>query len=161
MQRRNMSESHESIAIRQLQKRAHEDRYVVESFGPWLYYAVFDGHGRPVSVASAGYVKTAHAEHVVTYCSELLHVRLAQRLTDVPETVDMPTLLKELFVAFDREMRGLGRLYGCTCTLVLIQKEWGRVYQVNLGDSRSLLMNREGLVSASTDHVPALAEERE
>jgi serine/threonine protein phosphatase PrpC len=131
----------------QQQQRSDEDRYQAKRIGPYRYFAVFDGH--------AGTKKMDH-NHTADYCVEHLHKRLASSLgrIDLNNTARVSETIIQVFIAFDREMYDGKKLYGCTCSAVLIDDERGLIYHINLGDSRSILFNDSEIIFATDDHKP-------
>ena len=134
--------------VGQLQQRSEEDRFQVKTFGSFRYYAVFDGHG-------ASHYKESN--HVVDYVKQHLHERLASALYKFnlqnPQVV--ADTIKDEFVKFDIEMKSKNLEFGSTATIVLIDDDEGIIYQVNLGDSRSFVFDREAnILSVTKDHAP-------
>ncbi len=133
--------------VSQQQKRSFEDRYQAMKIGPLRYYAIFDGH--------AGSYKMG-PDHVADYAVENLHKRLASNLAGI--NLNDEALVKEIitntFINFDREMYNLGKLYGTTCTVILIDELRNKIYQINLGDSKSIILGVNGIISATKNHEP-------
>lgn len=146
--------------IYQKQQRANEDRFVVVhttiNKDNYRFFAVFDGHGGP-----------GKEKHLVDYCVENLPKRLFHKLanTHVKNTKLTIKGITQCFVDFDTEMYDLfkeGKLnYGTTCTAVLIDETRGRIYQINLGDSRSIIFNTKdgNIISETKDHNPEYSGE--
>jgi serine/threonine protein phosphatase PrpC len=135
-----------SWGVAQCQQRAFEDRYQAKKIGPFRYFAIFDGHGSPNNVNS---------DHVVDYLVHHLHERLAERLfsIDLSNEDEMITNIQQVFIAFDRELYANNKVNGSTCTIILIDDEREKIYQINLGDSRSIIFN-DKIISATEDHHP-------
>ncbi len=155
-------EERKFYGVAQKQQRAHEDRFrcVYWKAGESFYrcYIVFDGHGGAYSMGE---------RHVANYCVDFLHDRLARALsikysTDVG--VNIETITK-VFIDFDAEMHELsleGKLdYGTTCTMILIDEVGKKLYQINLGDSRSIIFNGSKIISETKDHTPKDKEEHD
>lgn len=142
----------ETWAVAQKQQRAYEDRFQVRQLGPFRYFAVFDGHG------AAKYIG---GDHVVDYAMDVLHERLAFKLNqiDYNSTFEVINVIERVFIDFDKELLFNELQFGCTCTMILIHDKM--IYQVNLGDSRSLIFSRKELLSSSKDHCPTNEEERD
>ena len=142
----------------QKQQRANEDRYQAKKIGPYRYYAIFDGHG---GAQQMGY------NHVGEYSVNNLHIRIAEKLIDVDltNTIEVSEAIKQVFIDFDTEMYNLKMQYGTTCTILLIDDKNGYIYQINLGDSRSIIfrmeypINMSTIISSTNDHEPELIEE--
>lgn len=137
----------------QKQQRAHEDCYQTAQIGPFRYFAVFDGHGR------ANQLDVRHVGH---YAMKNLHLRLAEMLAeiDVNNEEEVKETIRTTFIALDCEMHDKDLEAGSTCTMVLIHDARKLLYQVNLGDSRSILFN-EGIVATTIDHSPTSSGEME
>lgn len=140
--------------VSQHQQRAHEDRYQAKQIGPLQYYAIFDGHGGPNRMGP---------NHVADYLVTHLHERIAFKLKqiDLDSQDDVTETLRKTFVDFDNELYNNDLHYGSTCTVILIHKERNRIYQVNLGDSRSIIFTEDRIVSVTKDHSPDMPSERE
>ena len=141
--------------IYQKQQRANEDRFIVLNTNinkeSYRFFAIFDGHGGP-----------GKENHVVDYCVENLPKRLFHKLanTNIKNTKLTIKSITQCFIDFDTEMYNLFKEeklnYGTTCTAVLIDETRGRIYQINLGDSRSIIFDsKEGTILSETkDHTP-------
>lgn len=129
--------------VGQIQKRAYEDRYQVKQFGSYKYFAIFDGHG--------GFLTK---NHVVDYCEAHLHERLAVALSGIQSVDDIKQCIVQTFIDFDTEMYQNTLSNGAVCTLVLYNDT--HIYQVNLGDSRSIAFTQSDtsyhIVSITEDH---------
>lgn len=133
-------------SVNQIQQRAHEDKFQVKKIGDFIYFAVFDGHG--------GAMKLDYS-HVADYCSKYLHIRIADSLakinTDNADTVK--DQLVKTFIEFDKELYIINKLYGSTCSCVLIDIINNRIYQINLGDSRSIVFSKnDDIILNTIDH---------
>lgn len=142
-----------TMAIAQQQQRAWEDRFQAKQIGPFRYYAVFDGH--------AG-AKHMNPNHVADYLVKNLHKRLAFKLSNVniKSESEVINILIKTFTDFDTELYNNNMNYGATCTMVLIHDEEDRIYQVNLGDSRSIIFNDTNIISVTVDHDPSCEKDR-
>jgi len=140
--------------IYQKQQRSGEDRYQVATLGEFEYYAVFDGHGGTWRMG---------IDHVADYCVNHLHERLAMNIskTDRYNNTDMINMIKRTFIEFDNEMYQKDKLYGSTCTIILADYNRNIVYQINLGDSRSIIFIKDEIISETRDHDPDDSIERE
>jgi protein phosphatase 1B len=143
-----------SWGVAQQQQRASEDRYQAKQIGPFRYFAVFDGHGGTRKMGPM---------HVADYCVEHLHEKLATEFGGIDinnQQMVLDTIVRA-FIEFDREMHDLGKIYGTTCTVVLIDDQRNKIYQVNLGDSRSIIFNNAEIISATDDHDANLPREED
>lgn len=138
----------------QQQQRAEEDRYQAKQIGPFRYFAVFDGHGGS---------KYKGPDHVVDYAVDHLHERLAFKLykVNINSAVEVIETIKKTFLDFDAELHNNELRFGSTCTMILVHDEARCIYQINLGDSRSLIFNRTNIISITKDHNPSDPEELE
>lgn len=132
--------------VAQCQQRASEDRYQGIRIGPFRYFAIFDGHGGPNLMDS---------DHVADYLTKHLHERLAERLfsTNLSNEDEMKNNIQQVFINFDRVLYVNKKHHGSTCTVVLIDDDRNKIYQINLGDSRSIIFN-DKIISVTEDHHP-------
>ncbi|CAF4122687.1 unnamed protein product [Rotaria socialis] len=138
------------------------------SWSRWSYFGVFDGH--------AGYrtaVKAAEKLHLQILSS--LNALVADNANEtVPSKVissqldfsKFETAIKDAYFKFDHEWREENRnnnqddKSGSTAISCLIDAE--RVYFLNVGDSRAILVSSEGRVLLATkDHKPSDQVERQ
>ncbi len=146
--------------VAQCQQRAFEDRYQAKKIGPFRYFAIFDGHGSP---------KNVDEDHVVDYLTKNLHTRLAEQLfiTNIKDENAVKISIQHTFINLDIELHRNKKQNGSTCTMILIHDECNRIYQVNLGDSRSIIFNgkdtiayNDKIISITKDHIPMNDEAR-
>lgn len=130
--------------VSQKQQRSGEDRYQAKIIGKYYYFAIFDGHGGSNDM---------NEHHVADYCVKNLHTRLHMNLMKSKYS-SISDIIINTFLSFDAEMYERKLKYGTTCTIVLIDTENDLVYQINLGDSRSIIFTNNRIVSATTDHEP-------
>lgn len=129
-------------SVCQIQKRAKEDRYQIKEIGKYKYYAIFDGHGGKNYNGS---------NHVVDYICENLHQELL--CNDLTKEN-----IENTFVNMDRWMHLEEKLFGSTCTIIIVGED--KIYQINLGDSKSIILSNEKIISVSIDHSPVREKER-
>lgn len=139
-------------AVAERQQRAHEDRHQAKQLGPFRYFAVFDGHGG---------AKKMNSNHIGDWCTNELHNYLGTRLdqTNLDNEDEVIATIKKGFVDFDTEAYESdheyeNRVFGTTCTMILIDDTRKKIYQVNLGDSRSIIFD-DGIISETRDHNPS------
>ena len=149
--RLNINEVNGVWGVAQRQQRAGEDRYQAKQIGPYRYFAVFDGHGG---------TRKMGRYHVADYAVEHLHEKIAEYLgnIDLNNQREVISEISRAIVDLDDEMYNNNLLYGSTCTLVLIDDERNIIYQVNVGDSKSIIFN-QGIISATVNHDPDDPEE--
>jgi serine/threonine protein phosphatase PrpC len=137
----------------QKQQRASEDRFQAVQIGQFRYFAIFDGHGGS---------KRMGRNHVADYCVNHLHENLANALDhiDLCNQNDVSEIIKQVFIDFDREMYTLNKSFGSTCTMILIDDQRNIIYQVNIGDSRSIIFNDDSIISVTEDHNPTHFNEK-
>ena len=101
--------------------------------------------------------------HVANYCVEYLHEAIAKELISVnlKDTESVMQCIMNAFVAFDKEMYEIRMRYGSTCTAILIDYVNRIIYQIDLGDSRSIIFNRIEQISVTVDHHPDIGQETE
>lgn len=143
----------ESYGVSQIQKRAHEDAYQIKLIGKLRYYAIFDGHGGPFKLKR---------NHVAKYCVDNLHNKIEKYLSNVDLNNEeyVCKAIIQAFMDLDTEMYTNGIYFGSTCTCLLIDDERRKIYQVNLGDSRSILFINDKIISITIDHHPDNEEEK-
>lgn len=109
--------------------------------------AVFDGHGCP---QKTGQVQ----DHILRYIRRYFPTKMAEALRriDLGDCKMVESVLKFTFSDFDSFLYQEMPLAGATCSMVLVTET--HVFQVNLGDSRSCLMQGRFLISETADHKP-------
>lgn len=137
--------------VYQIQQRAHEDRYTITTWNGFRYYAIFDGHGGSQGI-----------NHVVDYCAQNLHHALFFKLQHIDMNIenDVRNAIVTTFIEFDTDMYLAGKRYGTTCTILLIDDIRDKIYQINTGDSRSILFDDSRIISVTTDHSPEFDRNR-
>ncbi len=135
--------------VNQFQQRAQEDRYQVR-YMPVInfrYFAVFDGHGGAFDMNN---------EHVGDYCCNNLHEFIYERLqaVDRSDSDKVIDAIKTAFVTMDTKMESMHLKFGSTCSMVLLDDQRHIIYQINLGDSRSVVFSDTAIVSETRDHKP-------
>lgn len=142
----------DSYGVYQIQQRAFEDRYTMTSWGPFRYCAIFDGHGGPHNSNN----------HVVDYCATHLHNALFRTLqyVDLNNEIEMKNVITSTFIRFDTEMFLADKKYGTTCTIILIDDIRNKIYQINAGDSRSIIFDSMRIISVTIDHTPEFDRQR-
>lgn len=135
----------------QIEQRAAEDLYRTGQVSRFVYYAVFDGHGGPYKL----YSKFGR-EHVALYSADNLQIMLERYFSNIDlDNEDIVCkAITQAFMDLDIEMYTKDLPFGTTCTCLLIDYERNKVYQVNLGDSRSILFIGETIISVTKDHDP-------
>jgi serine/threonine protein phosphatase PrpC len=114
------------------QQRSGEDRAVVVKSSNMHYYAVFDGHGQTD--------KSSNDPHIVDYLAENLHSMIFQTITDVKNPLVVRQQLTDIFVQTDKMLYEEGKYrYGACANIVLVAGDY--VYQVNLGDCKSIVFS--------------------
>jgi len=127
----------------------------VKQIGPFRYFVIFDGH--------AG-TKKMGPDHVADYCMEHLHDFIAMHLeaVDLNDENEVSSAIRAAFISLDVDMEYRKKLYGSTCTMILIDDPRNRIYQINLGDFRSIIFDSDDhIISATIDHNPANHRESE
>lgn len=142
----------ETWGIAQQQQRAGEDRYQVKRIGSFRYFAVFDGHGGANQMGP---------NHVSDYAVNNLHLRIGEGFAtiDLDNSNEVSSMISQVFINFDNEMYNKGKQFGSTCTVILIDDVRDRIYQINLGDSRSIIFDDNAIISATDDHEPLIPDE--
>lgn len=138
--------------VHQLQQRSREDSYQVKKIGHFSYFAVFDGHGGS---------KKLGPNHVGTYASNKLHEVLAHELSliNIADQEEVKNTIVISFQILDKQMYNTRKYGGSTCTCVLVDHKLNIVYQVNLGDSRSIIFTDTTIISSTDDHSPTNFDE--
>lgn len=169
------------------QNRGYEDRFTIVHTDKLKYYAVFDGHGQDDSIlpmrlplhgqddsilpmrlplekddsqisTSCRDTRKLSREHVVQYVKENLHIHIINVLSDHQLSNDeVCSRIKSVFIKMDLHMKKSGGKFGCTAGIVIIFGN--RVFQVNLGDSRSILYS-DNMVCETMDHTIESERER-
>ena len=129
------------------QCRANEDRYDIGKVGSLLYFAIFDGHGGNTTSESL-------SKYLKSYLTRSL------KDCDMKDCELIKKVIKDVFIYFDKKMLKTRTKSGSTCTCVLIDLENEYIYQVNLGDSRTIIFNKD-IIFESKDHLPSNQSEYE
>lgn len=144
----------------QIPKRANEDRYCITQNHRFRWFAVFDGHGGPHRMSP-------------THCADYATCNLANLIFDRVGKLDLTTIsaveahdavineIQKIFVELDTAMYERKLEYGTTCTALLVDDLRNVIYQINLGDSRSMIFHEEMIVSSTIDHEPLNPTEKE
>jgi serine/threonine protein phosphatase PrpC len=142
----------EGYTVAQQQQRSHEDTYQIKMLGPFRYFAIFDGHGSKNGLSN---------NHVAIYARNHLHEFLVEafRNINMNDELEVKYAIINVFANFDETMFKRKNKYGTTCTIVLIDDVNDKIYQINLGDSRSILFNNSNIISETSDHSPIDLEE--
>lgn len=127
-------------------RRTMEDFYTVTKVGECMWLVgVFDGHGGDVCAK---------------YFSENLPSVIEKELKDIKyyeNNDEIEKMLKRVFIEEDEKFCDR-QDSGTTFSGVLISKE--KIFTVNLGDSRTIIIDKEKFYSTE-DHKPNLPRERE
>ncbi|CAF3391831.1 unnamed protein product [Rotaria sp. Silwood1] len=131
----------------------------------WSYFAIFDGHNGVDTAKNA---------------SEQLHIHLVNTLNHMfdkkndcvkssdgsgcSSQLDLDQLhaaIKQTYFELDKDLRKLVKDdSGCVCITCLISPE--KIYLINIGDSRAIIISNDGHVLAHTaDHTPEDPAEQE
>ena len=131
----------------------------------WSYFGIFDGHaGYRTAVKSA---EKLHQRILSSLNSLVQDTKVSAPLTS--SQLDYPKFemtIKDAYFKFDQEWREENRNHnpddksGSTAISCLIDPE--RVYFLNVGDSRGILVSTEGrILLATKDHKPSDQAERQ
>jgi serine/threonine protein phosphatase PrpC len=142
----------EGYSVAQQQQRSHEDTYQIKMLGPFRYFAIFDGHGSRNGLTN---------NHVAVYARNHLHEALVQAFQNINfnDELEVKYAIINVFANFDAQMFEEKNKHGTTCTIVLIDDVNDKIYQINLGDSRSILFTNSNIISETSDHSPIDVEE--
>jgi protein phosphatase 1L len=103
--------------------------------GRYCVFGVFDGHG---------------GEKTALFIAQELPTALLQAL-EIAEYSE--ELITTLWASLDDQCLGLND--GCTAVVALLDTYAQKVYLINLGDSRTIVLDKNGeLVTATVDHKP-------
>lgn len=146
------------VAYSCFQNRSMEDRISIVKYGDILYYAVFDGHGEHLKDRPGEQVSS---NHVVLHVRDNLYKYLFNSLGENPEELpvsDIVNRIIETFIATDNHMFNTNGAFGCTANIILVIGDY--IYQINLGDSRSILYKDGYILSETIDQKPYNERER-
>ncbi|KAJ6238450.1 hypothetical protein M0813_26420 [Anaeramoeba flamelloides] len=119
------------------------------------YFAVFDGHG-----------SSDVSNHAADKLGELLINEINEKInnggqleTDSFNVTKLTQICDKLFQEFNQTLNKLRiDLSGSTCAIVLIIKN--KLYSINLGDSRAILIDNKGTtIQITDDHKPTNRDE--
>jgi serine/threonine protein phosphatase PrpC len=142
------------------QNRSLEDRFVIANKYGIRYYGVYDGHGESFEDRLADNLSD---NHVVLYIRDNLHHHIFDALGGPRAHELTPDEVCEritnVFHEIDQFVYYSGGKHGCTANIVIILGD--KIYQVNLGDSRSVIFDDDGVIISQTiDHKPNNERER-
>lgn len=124
-----------------------EDTYVVAHKGLIKLYGVFDGHS---------------GKQVSTYLKRYLPNRLFKAVcnTDLSPT-NVVTAIQKVYKQIDLDImkKDFKGDPGSTAVVAMLIKD--RIYFINVGDSRGLLLNKDKILYKTADHKPNLKKEKE
>lgn len=131
------------------QQRSHEDRYIIDKIDDVSYFGVFDGHGCHSYPSFE-----LPTDHMVVLTRKYLHQHLKEALEHVNlnDKEKVTEIIKDTFLNFDR-IHYESASHGTTASIVLLTDSL--IYQVNLGDSKSIVFTTElggHIVSETKDH---------
>jgi serine/threonine protein phosphatase PrpC len=126
-----------------------EDQYNIVLGDKLSFFGVYDGHGGDK-------------------CSEWLNANLPQRVLGLDDPTDH-NQLSECILKADADFISLSsnehKQHGSTCCFAIVKDigddSW-QVTVVNVGDSRTLIMRKDGVefTACTTDHKPSLPDEQ-
>jgi len=129
-----------------------EDIHIISAKPHWFLFAVCDGHG---------------GDDVVRYFETHLESFLHQHLNSITHVQDenlINTAITDMCIQLDRNLHSAlqtqAQNCGSTLTFVAINRVQNKLIQVNVGDSRSVVL-KEGKerMSETTDHKPTSKSE--
>jgi serine/threonine protein phosphatase PrpC len=106
----------------------NEDRVAIHTKDEYILYEVYDGHGD---------------DSVSEWLSNFLGERFLAHVTNHNDT---KTAITELFVDIDKQIyqelfdENSGKSPGSTATLAFVNKKTGKLYVINLGDSKTIVI---------------------
>lgn len=120
-----------------------EDRYIIEIFNNLYIFAIFDGHG-------GDYVSTFLKLNFIDIFKE-----------NYSTSNDMNKIIYETFKSISSKLNKNDSLYcGSTCILVIYDSNNNIIYEANIGDSRSIIIENNKLIHQTDDHKPNFENER-
>lgn len=117
-----------------------EDALLIRIRGDWLAFALFDGHGG--SLVSKALVRPSSSTNLLDKLLD--HVCRDGKL--------IQKLVNKIYRAIDDRFALIKG--GSTAIVCLINRVSGRVYFLNLGDSRAVAIRGYGKIGATKDHKP-------
>lgn len=119
-----------------------EDRHIVHLSEKYDIFAVYDGHG--------GFV-------VAEFLKNILHMRL---LKIFEEHVEIEKNIEALYKEIDKLLNKIVFLCGSTAVVAIHDKPIQKLYFINLGDSRAILVHDDKCIHSTQDHKPTNKEEK-
>ena len=145
---------------RNIPRRADEDRYIVEEENGIFLCGVFDGHGMPLKKEYENQdISASVIRHTVTYLERTFYRWFFDAIAniDVEDSEAFTDTMVTMFRQLDKYLYDNNYEAGSTASLVAITPY--TIYQINLGDSRSIVMTDDDM-SVSTDDKPVDERER-
>lgn len=132
-----------------LQNRSNEDFYFISERDGLTLYAVVDGHG-----GGNKYKQDLDSKHVALYVIKYVHDYISDLLGGLSyDSSKIEDVIKEAFMKIDQTLFELGGKHGCTFNGV-IDTSTHYIF-INLGDSRSVYFDEEGIIFQTVDHKPS------
>ncbi|CAF1277877.1 unnamed protein product [Adineta ricciae] len=131
----------------------------------WSYFAIFDGHNGIDAAKNASEQLGIHLINALNHMLEKQHDDTVY--PDIPihsyelDLEQLHAAIKKTYYDLDQDLRKVVKdESGCVCITCLIGPE--KIYLINIGDSRAIIISNDGLVLAHTeDHKPDDPAERE
>ncbi|CAF1048137.1 unnamed protein product [Rotaria sordida] len=135
------------------------------SWKSWSYFAIFDGHNGVDTAKTASEQLDIHLLYTLYHMSDKKHK--SEQSSDESRGSSQLNLdhihdaIKQTYFELDKYLRKvLKDESGCVCITCLISPE--KIYLINIGDSRAIIISNDGHVLAHTeDHKPEDPAEQE
>ncbi|CAF0906850.1 unnamed protein product [Adineta steineri] len=131
----------------------------------WSYFAIFDGHNGIDTAKNASDQLDAHLLNALNHMLEKqYHGKITSDTPIHSSHLDFNLLnaaIKQTYFKLDKDLRSVVKDdSGCVCITCLIGPE--KIYLINIGDSRAIIISNNGQVLAHTeDHKPDDPAEQE
>ncbi|CAF2378091.1 unnamed protein product [Rotaria sp. Silwood2] len=135
------------------------------SWTSWSYFAIFDGHNGVDTAKNASEQLHIHLLNAFNHMSDKKHDNeKSSGASDRASQLNLDQLhaaIKQTYFELDKDLRKVVKDdSGCVCITCLISPE--KIYLINIGDSRAIIISHDGHVLAHTeDHKPEDPAEQE
>jgi|GEM_PF-3218438 len=153
---------HRAISVWELwgPRSAAEDAVDVYKNGDWLAFAVYDGHGGDqTALALAGMKKGAG--NIAERDPLAQQTRLLPFLVELVQQHGVAKeKIVELYRTHDEKLAAVAKRSGSTAVVLVINRKTLKAHFINLGDSRAVAVDEDGIViNATKDHSPECEKE--
>ncbi|CAF3247392.1 unnamed protein product [Rotaria sp. Silwood2] len=114
----------------------------------WAFFSIFDGHNGIDTAKNA---------------AQLIDKLILESFNEIQSNIDdcnqLNNIIKNIFIQLDTNLRELVKDHSGSIAILISPK---KIFMINLGDSRGIIISKDGQVLTSTkDHKPSVRKEQE